>query len=143
MILQKFYELVKFNRVVQSIVGMLLAFIILGVLYTVGNGVYVAIVNNHYENAKPKEFLNFYNVKVTNVPVGQPPQLMLCRKIYNGNVKIDAVRTFIQFIDSGKQKEVAERIGSGYTTLKDWMRGEVPWSYASQYTLECLAVVHL
>lgn len=39
------------------------------------------------------------------------------------------------------QRAVAERIGVGYTTLKDWKAGTRKPSYTDQYTLERLAGV--
>lgn len=117
--IEKFYQFMSRSSFNRRIVGTLLAFILIGGVYIVGTGVFNTIEDSlerqriaqeiqKVKDADPKEYVNFYSVKVDDTPVGDAPNLTLCRKLGHGTVKIDAVRTFIRY-ENGQQKQVAER----------------------------------
>lgn len=117
--LTKFYDFTTMRPLNQRLVGSAIALILVGGIYIVGTGVFNTVQDSlaraaiqreidRQEQASPKEWLNFYSVKVDDAPLGEKPLLTLCRKLGHGSIKIDAVRTFI--VDpSGQQKQVNER----------------------------------
>lgn len=117
--LEKLYVFMNRNQLNRRMIGAAIALILIGGIYLVGNGVVNAVQENiarariqqekeQIAKADPKDYVNFYQVTVSDTPIGEAPQLRLCRKLGHGTITIDAVRTFIQFAD-GTEKQVAER----------------------------------
>ncbi len=66
------------------------------------------IIPTYYAFAPPRSFVDFYYARVADTQVGTEPQLTLCRRINYDNVKISAVRTFIQHEKNGTSETVGE-----------------------------------
>lgn len=116
---EKLYNFMTHSDLNKRIIGSAIALILIGGLYVVGSAVANTIEDSNnrkqiaqdiqnVKDADPKEYVNFYSVEVTDTPIGDLPNITLCRKLPKGNVKIDAVRTFIRY-DNGKEKQVLER----------------------------------
>jgi hypothetical protein len=118
--LEKFYDFTTRSQLNRRMVGSGIALILFGGIFLVGNGVINAVQENiaraerqqdieRVTKAPAKDYLDFYQVSIpARVPLGDAPTLTLCRKLGHGTIKIDAVRTFIQFSD-GKQTQVSIR----------------------------------
>lgn len=117
--LEKFYRFMDKSPFNRRIVGTLIGILLIGGFYIIGTGVTHTIQDSiarserakeiqRVKDADPKEWVNFYSVNVDNAPIGDLPNITLCRKLGHGTVKIDAVRTFIRYED-GQQKQVLER----------------------------------
>lgn len=117
--LEKFYRFMDRSSFNRRLVGTLIGLLLIGGFYIIGTGVSNTVQDSiarsqradeiqRVKDADPKEWVNFYSVKVDNAPIGDLPNLTLCRKLGHGTVKIDAVRTFIRYED-GQEKQVLER----------------------------------
>lgn len=117
--LEKVYQFMDRSSFNRRMVGTLIGVLLLGGFYIIGTGVFNTVEDSlarqqraeeiqKVKDSDPKQYVNFYSVKVDDAPVGDAPKLTLCRKLPQGSVRIDAVRTFIRF-ENGEQKQVAER----------------------------------
>lgn len=117
--IEKLYRFMDRSQLNRRIVGTIIGLLLIGGIYIIGTGVWNTIGDNiargqiqeeiqKVKDASPKEYVDFYSVNVDNAPVGDLPNLTLCRKLGHGTVKIDAVRTFIRYAD-GKELQVDAR----------------------------------
>lgn len=117
--LEKVYQFMNRSSFNRRLVGTLVAVLLFGGFYIIGTGVFNTVSDSIARNtraaevqavrdANPKDYVNFYSVKVDDAPLGDAPNLTLCRKLGHGTVRIDAVRTFIRN-ENGQQRQVAER----------------------------------
>lgn len=116
--LEKVYQFMNRSSFNRHLVGTLVAVLLFGGFYIIGTGVFNTVSDSIARNARaaeiqavkdasPKEYVNFYSVKVDDASLGDSPNLTLCRKLGHGTVRIDAVRTFIRD-ENGQQRQVAE-----------------------------------
>lgn len=117
--LEKVYQFMSRSSFNRRMVGTLIGILLLGGFYIVGTGVWNTYEDSvarseraaeiqRVKDASPKDFVNFYSVKVDDATLGDNPNLTLCRKLPHGTVKIDAVRTFIRY-ENDQQKQVEAR----------------------------------
>ena len=60
----------------------------------------------YYKYSPADQFLDYYYAKVDDSVVGTPPIITLCRRVSTEGIKIDAVRTFIQYVGENKTEQV-------------------------------------
>lgn len=117
--LEKVYQFMNRSSFNRRLVGTLIGILLIGGFYIVGTGAFNTYQDTLARNqraadiqrvkdANPKEYVNFYSVKVDDSTIGDNPNLTLCRKLPHGTVKIDAVRTFIRY-ENDQQKQVEAR----------------------------------
>lgn len=117
--LEKVYQFMGRSSFNRRLVGTLIGILLIGGFYIIGTGVTHSVQDTIARNeraadiqrvkdASPEEYVNFYSVKVDDTPIGDDPNLTLCRKLGHGTVKVDAVRTFIRY-ESGREVQVETR----------------------------------
>lgn len=104
-IVQAMLHFLKRSRFNSFFAGFSLILVTLSLLYWFFIGV---ITPTFIRLAPASWFLQFYTVEVSDAQIGNVPDLKLCRTVHAGNVKIDAIRTFIMIDGKGDTREVKE-----------------------------------